>query len=64
MKILWMTSLRPIGTSYENDRIQNIFLNSILCIKKKIKFSFTQFDDTGVKKFVKKKKIKFFFCQL
>ncbi len=55
MKILWMTSLRPIGTSYENDRIQNIFLNSILCIKKKIKFSFTQFDDTGVKKFVKKK---------
>ena len=61
MKILWMTSLRPIGTSYENDRIQNIFLNSILCIKKKIKFSFTQFDDTGVKKFVKKKKLNSFF---
>ena len=39
-----MTSLRPIGASKENDRIQNIFLNSILNINKNIKFSFTQFE--------------------
>ena len=57
MKILWMTSLRPLGKSKENDNIQNIFLNSILTIDKYIKFSFTQFDDPGVSNFIKKMKI-------
>ena len=57
MKILWMTSLRPIGRSKENDRIQNLFLNSVLNINKEIKFSFTQFDDFGVNKFIQPKLI-------
>ena len=61
MKILWMTSLRPLGKSKENDNIQNIFLNSILTIDKYIKFSFTQFDDPGVSNFIKKMKIMSFF---
>ena len=64
MKILWMTSLRPIGASKENDRIQNIFLNSILNINKNIKFSFTQFEDKGVKNYIKKKKIISFFLNI
>ena len=53
MKILWMTSLKFLGKSKENDNIQNIFLNSILTIDKYIKFSFTQFDDPGVSNFIK-----------
>ena len=56
MKILWMTSLRPIGASKENDKIQNLFLNSVLSIDKYIKFSLTQFDDKGVFDYIKKKK--------
>ncbi len=61
MKILWMTSLRPIGASKENDKIQNLFLNSILSIDKDIKFSLTQFDDKGVFDYIKKKKIRSFY---
>jgi len=57
MKILWMTSLRPLGKSVENDKIQENFINSILDIKENIKFSLSQFDDHGVKLYVKKKKI-------
>ena len=54
MKILWMTSLRPIGASKENDKIENLFLNSILSIDKDIKFSLTQFDDKGAFDYIKK----------
>ena len=57
MKILWMTSLRPIGASKENDKIQNLFINSVQNIDKNIKFSFTQFDDSGVQNYIKKKKL-------
>tara|TARA_Y100000741_G_scaffold365083_2_gene358907 strand:+ start:280 stop:1155 length:876 start_codon:yes stop_codon:yes gene_type:complete len=64
MKILWMTSLRPLGASEENDKIQNIFLNSVLNINKKIKFSLTQFDDKGVKKYIKEKKINSFYVNI
>ena len=55
MKILWMTSLRPIGASKENDKIQNLFINSVQNIDKNIKFSLTQFDDSGVQNYIKKK---------
>ncbi len=61
MKILWMTSLRPIGASRENDKIQNLFINSVQNIDKNIKFSLTQFDDSGVRNYLKKKKINSFF---
>ena len=61
MKILWMTSLRPIGASKENDKIQNLFINSVQNIDKNIKFSLTQFDDSGVQNYIKKKKINSFF---
>ena len=57
MKILWMTSLRPIGASRENDKIQNLFINSVQNIDKNIKFSLTQFDDSGVRNYLKKKKL-------
>ena len=62
MKILWMTSLRPIGASKENDKIQNLFFNSILSIDKDIKFSLTQFDDKGVFDYIQKKKNQIFLC--
>tara|TARA_Y100000816_G_C26099734_1_gene582576 strand:- start:963 stop:1829 length:867 start_codon:yes stop_codon:yes gene_type:complete len=61
MTILWMTSLRPIGKSKENDEIQDLFLNSIKSLNQDIILSLTQFDDNGVKKYIEKKKIKNFF---
>ena len=48
MKVLWMTSLRPLGKSTENDKIQELFVKSVLNINKKITFSLTQFDDDNV----------------
>ena len=56
MTILWMTSLRPIGKSKENDEIQDLFLNSIKSLNQDIILSLTQFDDNGVKKYIEKKK--------
>ena len=53
MKILWMTSLRPIGKSKENDNIQDLFIKSVTNLKSEVKFSFTQFDDNGVEDYIK-----------
>ena len=53
MKILWMTSLRPIGKSKENDNIQELFIKSVTNLKSEVKFSFTQFDDNGVEDYIK-----------
>ena len=61
MSILWMTSLRPIGKSNENDKIQEIFINSIKNIKQNITLSLTQFDDSGVEEYIKKEKINNYF---
>ena len=61
MSILWMTSLRPIGRSKENDKIQEIFLNSIKNIKQNITLSLTQFDDSGVEEYINKEKINNYF---
>ena len=30
MNVLWMTSLRPLGKSIENDKIQELFVKSVL----------------------------------
>ena len=38
MSILWMTSLRPIGKSIENDKIQDLFIKSINNIYRSPKF--------------------------
>ena len=52
MSILWMTSLRPIGKSAENDRIQELFIKSVLNINEEITFSLTQFDDDNVEEYL------------
>tara|TARA_Y100000741_G_scaffold334537_1_gene291809 strand:+ start:894 stop:1790 length:897 start_codon:yes stop_codon:yes gene_type:complete len=61
MNILWMTSLRPIGKSKENDKIQELFIKSLENYKKKITLSLTQFDDEGVRQYIDKKNIKKFY---
>ena len=61
MSILWMTSLRPIGKSIENDEIQNLFVESLKNINAKISLSLTQFDDQGVEEYISKQDIKTFF---
>ena len=52
MSVLWMTSLRPIGKSTENDKIQDLFIKSVQNIEKPIKFSLTQFDDDNVEEYL------------
>ena len=59
MKILWQVSFRPLKKSKTNDNIQNMFIDNIKNFDANITFSITQFDDYGVKKFLKSKKIKF-----
>ena len=61
MRALWMTSLRPIGKSLENDKIQELFVNSLENFGSKITLSLTQFDDDGVREYIKNKKINNFF---
>ena len=61
MSVLWMTSLRPIGKSLENDKIQELFVNSLENFGSKITLSLTQFDDDGVKEYINNKKINKFF---
>ena len=61
MNALWMTSLRPIGKSLENDKIQELFVNSLENFGSKITLSLTQFDDNGVKEYIDNKKINKFF---
>ena len=36
MSLLWKTSLRPIGKSAENDRIQELFIKSVLYINEEM----------------------------
>ncbi len=52
-----MTSLRPIGKSIENDRIQELFVQSLENINCKFTLSLTQFDDHGVEEYLNKKNI-------
>ena len=56
-----MTSLRPIGKSLENDKIQDLFVKSLENFNSKITLSLTQFDDNGVEEYINNKKIKNFF---
>ena len=56
MKILWQVSFRPFNKSKSNDNIQNRFLDNVKKFVADITFSITQFDDYGVKNFLKKKK--------
>ena len=56
-----MTSLRPIGKSLENDKIQELFVKSLENFSSKITLSLTQFDDYGVKEYIDNKKINKFF---
>ena len=64
MSILWMTSLRPIGKSVENDKIQDLFIKSVQNIEKQIKFSLTQFDDDNVQEYLIKNKINCYFSNI
>ena len=61
MSVLWMTSLRPIGKSVENDKIQELFIKSIKNINYPIKLSLTQFDDENVENFIQQKNLNVFF---
>jgi len=58
MKILWQVSFRPLNKSKFNDKVQGRFLDNVKRFNADITFSITQFDDYGVKNFLKKKKIK------
>ena len=64
MNILWMTSLRPIGKSIENDKIQDLFIKSVNNINKPIKFSLTQFDDDNVEDYLIENKINCYFSNI
>jgi len=59
-----MTSLRPIGKSAENDKIQDLFIKSAQNIEKPIKFSLTQFDDDNVEEYLIKNKINCYFLNI
>ena len=59
-----MTSLRPIGKSTENDKIQDLFIKSVQNIEKPIKFSLTQFDDDNVEEYLIKNKINCYFSNI
>ena len=59
-----MTSLRPIGKSIENDKIQDLFIKSVNNIDKSIKFSLTQFDDDNVQGYLIKNKINCYFSNI
>jgi len=59
-----MTSLRPIGKSAENDKIQDLFIKSVQNIEKPIKFSLTQFDDDNVEEYLIKNKINCYFLNI
>ena len=58
MKILWQVSFRPLNKSKFNDKVQSRFLDNVKKFDADITFSITQFDDYGVKNFLKKKKLK------
>jgi len=55
MRVLWLTSLRPVGISKSNDYIQNLFLKSVNEVQNAdITLSLTQFDEKGVFEYQKK----------
>ena len=56
-----MTSLRPIGKSEENDKIQELFVKSLQIFDARITLSLTQFDDYGVKEYIDKKNLNTYF---
>ncbi len=58
MKILWQVSFRPLSKSKSNDNTQSKFIDNIKNFNADITFSITQFDDYGVRNFLKKKKDK------
>ena len=58
MNALWLVSFRPIGKSRINDFFQSIFVDSIKSLDFNITFSLTQFDESNVQEFIKKKNIK------
>ena len=64
MNVLWMTSLRPIGKSVENDKIQEIFIESLINLNSKITLSLTQFDDEGIEDYINKKNINKYFINI
>ena len=58
MKILWQVSFRPFNKSATNNKIQNQFIDNLIKFKADLTLCVTQFDDFGVKNFLKNKKIK------
>ena len=64
MKALWLVSFRPIGKSKINDFFQSIFVDSIKSLDFDITFSLTQFEESNVQEFVKKKEIKNFYIDI
>ena len=59
-----MTSLRPIGKSTENDKIQDLFIKSVQNIDKSVKFSLTQFEDENVEDYLIKNNINCYFSNI
>lgn len=64
MKALWLVSFRPIGKSKINDFFQSIFVDSIKSLDFDITFSLTQFEESNVQEFIKKKEIKNFYIDI
>lgn len=64
MKVLWLSSFRPMGKSKNNDLFQGIFVDSVKALNCDVYFSLTQFGEANVKKFVKEKKIKNFYTNI
>ena len=58
MKILWQVSFRPFNKSATNNKVQNHFIDNLIKFKADLTLCVTQFDDFGVKNFLKNKKIK------
>lgn len=57
-KILWLTSLRPVGLSKNNDFIQKNFINSVKNIDADITFSFTQFEEKNIQDYINNLNVK------
>lgn len=57
-KILWLTSLRPVGLSKNNDFIQKNFINSVKNIDADITFSFTQFEENNIQDYINNLNVK------
>lgn len=64
MKILWLTSFRPMGKSKSNDLFQSIFVDSVKSLNLDITFSLTQFEESNVEKLIEEKNINKFFINI